>query len=135
MLVIKPLSKAQEDGDRIYCTIRAAVINQDGNTSSMTVPGVETQAEMLNIAYRQAGMEPKRVRYMEAHGTGTPVGDPIETRALGQVLARGRDEGDTCLIGSVKTNMGHLESGSGAAGLIKAALVLYHDTRGKVKSR
>ena len=94
MLVIKPLSKAEEDGDRVYCTIRAAVINQDGNTSSMTVPGVETQAEMLNIAYRQAGMEPKRVRYMEAHGTGTPVGDPIETRALGQVLARGRDEDD-----------------------------------------
>ncbi|MDF1812116.1 MAG: amino acid adenylation domain-containing protein [Verrucomicrobiales bacterium] len=128
MLVIKPLSQAQKDGDRVYCTIRAAVINQDGNTSSMTVPGVETQAEMLNIAYKQAGMEPKQVRYMEAHGTGTPVGDPIETRALGQVLARGRDEGDTCLIGSVKTNVGHLESGSGAAGLIKAALVLYHDT-------
>ncbi|MDF1754990.1 MAG: amino acid adenylation domain-containing protein [Verrucomicrobiales bacterium] len=128
MLVIKPLSQAQKDGDRIYCTIRAAVINQDGNTSSMTVPGVETQAEMLNIAYRQAGMEPKRVRYMEAHGTGTPVGDPIETRALGQVLARGRDEDDTCLIGSVKTNVGHLESGSGVAGLIKAALILHHDT-------
>ena len=128
MLVIKPLEEAQQDGDRIYCTIRAAVINQDGNTSSMTVPGVESQAEMLDIAYRQAGMEPKRVRYMEAHGTGTPVGDPIETRALGQVLARGRDEDDTCLIGSVKTNIGHLESGSGVAGLMKAALVLYHDT-------
>lgn len=128
MLVIKPLSQAQKDGDRIYCTIRAAVINQDGNTSSMTVPGVETQAEMLRIAYRQAGMEPKRVRYMEAHGTGTPVGDPIETRALGQVLADGRDEGDWCLIGSAKTNVGHLESGSGVAGLVKAALVLHHDT-------
>ncbi|MDA8634454.1 polyketide synthase, partial [Verrucomicrobiales bacterium] len=127
MFVIKPLSKAQEDGDRIYCTIRAAVINQDGNTSSMTVPGVETQAEMLRIAYDQAGLEPKRVRYMEAHGTGTPVGDPIETRALGLVLADGRDEGDTCLIGSVKTNVGHLESGSGVAGVAKAALVLHHD--------
>jgi len=128
MLVIKPLSKAIEDGDRVYCTIRSAVINQDGNTSSMTVPGVETQADMLRIAYRKAGLEPKRVRYMEAHGTGTPVGDPIETRALGQVLADGRDEGDTCLIGSVKTNVGHLESGSGVAGLVKAALVLHHDT-------
>ncbi|MEO0416890.1 MAG: polyketide synthase, partial [Verrucomicrobiota bacterium] len=94
MLVIKPLKQAQEDGDRIYCTIRAAVINQDGNTSSMTVPGVESQAEMLRMAYDQAGMEPKRVRYMEAHGTGTPVGDPIETRALGQVLADGRDKDD-----------------------------------------
>jgi amino acid adenylation domain-containing protein len=127
VLVIKPLRQAVADGDRIYCTIRAAVINQDGHTSSMTVPGVETQAEMLRIAYKQAGMEPKRVRYMEAHGTGTPVGDPIETRALGQVLAQGRDEGDWCLIGSVKTNIGHLESGSGVAGLMKAALVLHHD--------
>lgn len=127
MFVIKPLSQAQKDGDRIYCTIRAAVINQDGNTSSMTVPGVETQAEMLRIAYSQAGLEPKRVRYMEAHGTGTPVGDPIETRALGQILAQGRDEGDYCLIGSVKTNVGHLESGSGVAGVAKGALVLYHD--------
>ncbi len=127
VIVIKPLRQAIADGDRVYCAIRAAVINQDGNTSSMTVPGVETQAEMLRIAYRQAGMEPKRVRYMEAHGTGTPVGDPIETRALGQVLAHGRDEGDWCLIGSVKTNIGHLESGSGVAGLMKAALVLHHD--------
>lgn len=127
MFVIKPLSKAQADGDRIYCTIRAAVINQDGNTSSMTVPGVETQAEMLKIAYAQAGLEPKRVRYMEAHGTGTPVGDPIETRALGTVLSQGRDEGDYCIVGSVKTNVGHLESGSGVAGVAKAALVLHHD--------
>lgn len=127
MFVIKPLSKARADGDRIYCTIKAAVINQDGNTSSMTVPGVETQAEMLRIAYAQAGLEPKAVRYMEAHGTGTPVGDPIETRALGQVLSQGRDKDDYCLIGSVKTNVGHLESGSGVAGLAKAALVLHHD--------
>lgn len=127
MFVIKPLSQAQKDGDRIYCTIKAAVINQDGNTSSMTVPGVETQAEMLRIAYAQAGLEPKAVRYMEAHGTGTPVGDPIETRALGQILSQGRDDDDYCLIGSVKTNVGHLESGSGVAGLAKAALVLHHD--------
>lgn len=127
VIVVKPLKDAIADGDRIYCTIRAAVINQDGNTSSMTVPGVETQAAMLRIAYDQAGMAPKRVRYMEAHGTGTPVGDPIETRALGQVLAEGRDEDDWCLIGSVKTNVGHLESGSGVAGLMKAALVLHHD--------
>ncbi|MEM9017075.1 MAG: polyketide synthase, partial [Verrucomicrobiota bacterium] len=127
MFVIKPLSKAQADGDRIYCTIKAAVINQDGNTSSMTVPGVETQAEMLRIAYDQAGLEPNRVRYMEAHGTGTPVGDPIETRALGQILSQGRDKNDYCLLGSVKTNVGHLESGSGVAGVAKAALVLHHD--------
>lgn len=128
IFVIKKLADAQRDGDRIYCVIRAAVINQDGNTSSMTVPGVETQAKMLEDALAKSGIEPKQVRYMEAHGTGTPVGDPIETRALGMVLSRGRDEGDYCLIGSVKTNVGHLESGSGVAGLAKAALVLYHDT-------
>ncbi|MEQ1840023.1 MAG: type I polyketide synthase, partial [Verrucomicrobiales bacterium] len=127
MFVIKKLADAQRDGDRVYCTIRAAVINQDGHTSSMTVPGVETQAKMLEDAFAKAGIEPKQVRYMEAHGPGTPVGDPIETRALGQVLSRGRDEGDYCLIGSVKTNVGHLESGSGVAGVAKAALVLYHN--------
>lgn len=128
IFTIKKLADAEKDGDRIYCVIRAAVINQDGNTSSMTVPGVETQAKMLEDALAKSGIEPKQVRYMEAHGTGTPVGDPIETRALGMVLSRGRDEGDTCLIGSVKTNVGHLESGSGVAGLAKAALVLHHDT-------
>mgnify|MGYP001005791809 CR=1 FL=1 len=128
IFVIKKLAEAERDGDRVYCVIRAAVINQDGNTSSMTVPGVETQAKMLEEALAKSGIEPKQVRYMEAHGTGTPVGDPIETRALGMVLSRGRDEGDTCLLGSVKTNVGHLESGSGVAGLAKAALVLYHDT-------
>ncbi len=128
MIVLKPISKAVEDGDRVYAVVRAAVINQDGHTSSMTVPGVESQAAMLREAYKQAGMTPDRVTYMEAHGTGTPVGDPIETRALGQVLAEGRPEGEYCLIGSVKTNIGHLESGSGIAGLVKAALVLYHDT-------
>ncbi|MDH4410932.1 MAG: SDR family NAD(P)-dependent oxidoreductase, partial [Verrucomicrobiales bacterium] len=127
IFTIKKLADAERDGDRVYCVIRAAIINQDGHTSSMTVPGVETQAKMLEDALARSGIEPKQVRYMEAHGTGTPVGDPIETRALGIVLSRGRDEGDYCLIGSVKTNVGHLESGSGVAGLAKAALVLYHD--------
>ncbi len=128
MIYIKPLDRALEDGDLIYSVIREAVINQDGNTSSMTVPGLETQEEMLRIAYSQAGLDPSQVVYMEAHGTGTPVGDPIETNALGNVLSEGRREDQPCLIGSVKTNIGHLESGSGIAGVIKAALVLYKDT-------
>ena len=126
MILIKPLARAHKDGDRIYATIRAAVVNQDGNTSSMTVPGKESQAAMLRQAYAQAGIDPSRVGYMEAHGTGTPVGDPIETRALGEVLCEGRSESEKCIIGSVKSNIGHLESGSGIAGLIKAALVLHH---------
>jgi len=124
MFMLVPLSKAIEHGDRIYAVVKAAVINQDGNTSSMTVPGQESQEAMLIQAYDQAGMKPGRVTYMEAHGTGTPVGDPIETNALGRVLSKGRPAGDKCLIGSVKTNVGHLESGSGVAGLAKACLVL-----------
>ncbi len=129
MMMILPLSKAIENGDRIYATVRSAVINQDGNTSSMTVPGQDTQELMLVQAYEEAGMPPSRVTYMEAHGTGTPVGDPIETNALGNVLSQGRSDDDKCLIGSVKTNVGHLESGSGAAGMVKAAMVL---AKGKV---
>ena len=128
ILVITPLKKAQEEGLPIYALIRAAVVNQDGRTNAMTVPGVKSQSDMLEEAYRQAGITPKRVRYMEAHGTGTPVGDPIELQALGNILCRGRGKGEECVIGSVKTNIGHLESGSGVAGLIKAALVLKHRT-------
>jgi len=126
IVYLKPLSRAQRDGDRIYAVVRAAVVNQDGHTSSMTVPGVESQAAMLRQACREAGIPPQHVDYIEAHGTGTPVGDPIETEAIGKVLGEGRADDQKCLIGSVKTNIGHLESGSGIAGMIKAALVLHH---------
>lgn len=128
MVMIKPLSAAVRDGDPVYAVIRSSVVNQDGHTSSMTVPGVEGQTAMLRQAYRDAGLPASSVVYMEAHGTGTPVGDPIEATALGNVLREGRAAGEKCLIGSVKTNVGHLESGSGIAGFIKAALVLHHDT-------
>ncbi len=126
LVYLKPLSQAQRAGDRIYAVVRAAVVNQDGHTSSMTVPGVESQTAMLRQAYREAGIRPQDVDYIEAHGTGTPVGDPIESEALGKVLGEGRANNQKCLIGSVKTNIGHLESGSGIAGMIKAALVLHH---------
>lgn len=127
MVYVKTLEQALADQDRIYAVIRAAVVNQDGHTSSMTVPSVEGQAEMLRQAYQEAGLSPGSVVYIEAHGTGTPVGDPIEVTAIGQVLREGRQPGSCCLIGSVKTNIGHLEAGSGLAGLIKAALVLHKD--------
>ena len=126
LVYLKPLSRARRDGDRIYAVIRAAVVNSDGHTSSMTVPGVESQASMLRQAYREAGIRPQDVDYVEAHGTGTPVGDPIESEALGRVLGESRADDNKCLIGSVKTNIGHLESGSGIAGMIKAALVLHY---------
>ena len=128
MVLIKPLSEAIENRDPIYAVIRSAVVNQDGHTSSMTVPGVEGQSAMLRQAYRDANVKPSHVSYMEAHGTGTPVGDPIEATALGNVLCEGRAKDNKCLVGSVKTNIGHLESGSGIAGFLKALLVLHHDT-------
>ncbi len=127
VIIIKPLQQALADGDRIYASIRSTVVNQDGHTSSLTVPGIAAQQEMLREAYRRANIAPQRVAYVEAHGTGTPVGDPIEACALGQVLGQNRATDSACLIGSVKTNIGHLEAASGIAGLIKGALILHHD--------
>ncbi|MEK7866016.1 MAG: SDR family NAD(P)-dependent oxidoreductase [Planctomycetota bacterium] len=128
MVYIKPLRQALADRDRVYAVIRSAVCNQDGHTSSMAVPGIEGQTALLRQAYRRAGIAPGRVVYMEAHGTGTPVGDPIEATALGRVLAEGRPAGQKCLVGSAKTNVGHLEGGAGIVGLLKAALVLHKRT-------
>jgi acyl transferase domain-containing protein/aryl carrier-like protein len=126
MIVLKPLKKALADGDPIYAVIRGTAINEDGHTSGITVPGRQAQEAMLRQAYRQAGVAPSDVQYVEAHGTGTPVGDPIEAQALGAVLGQGRLPGDHCVIGSVKTNIGHLEAGAGIAGLIKVALMMKH---------
>ena len=92
----------------------------------MTVPSQEAQEALLRQACRDAGVAPATIQYVEAHGTGTLVGDPIEARALGRVLSDGRPGDQPCLIGSVKTNIGHLEAGAGIAGLIKAALALHH---------
>ncbi|UQN09205.1 type I polyketide synthase [Deinococcus sp. QL22] len=123
VLVLKPLSRAQADGDRIYAVIRAADINQDGRTGGIALPNGEAQAGLLRSIYARAGLNPAGVRYVEAHGTGTVVGDPIEVKALGQVLRASYAPGQPeCLIGSVKSNLGHLEAASGMAGLIKAAL-------------
>jgi acyl transferase domain-containing protein/aryl carrier-like protein len=126
MVVLKPLKKALADGDPIYAVIRGTAINEDGHTSGITVPGRQAQEAMLRQAYWQAGVAPSDVQYVEAHGTGTPVGDPIEAQALGAVLGQGRPPGDHCVIGSVKTNIGHLEAGAGIAGLIKVALMMRH---------
>jgi acyl transferase domain-containing protein len=126
VIVIKPLEQAIADGDRIHAVIRAAVVNQDGHSSSLTIPNMVSQEAMLREAYQNAGIDTRHVSYVEAHGTGTPVGDPIEALAIGHVLGRDRPADDPCLIGSVKTNIGHLESASGMAGLIKACLILQH---------
>ncbi|BBY38314.1 mycocerosic acid synthase [Mycobacterium mantenii] len=126
VVVIKPLQRALADGDEIYAQILGTAVSQDGRTDGITVPSAEAQEAAITTALRRAGVRPGEVGYVEAHGTGTPVGDPIEVRALANVLAAERPASDPLLIGSVKTNIGHLEAGAGVAGLIKAALVLKH---------
>src|SRR4051812_24725768 len=126
VVVLKPVSRALADGDPIYAVVRGTAVNQDGRTAGISLPNRAAQEAMLVEAYRQAGVAPEQVQYVEAHGTGTPVGDPIEAKALGAVLGERRSAQDPCIVGSVKTNIGHLEAASGIAGLIKAALSLKH---------
>jgi amino acid adenylation domain-containing protein len=128
MVVLKPLSRALADGDPIYAVIRGGAVNHDGRTNGLTAPSRSAQEAVLRSAYQHAGVSPGLVDYVEAHGTGTPLGDPIELAALGAVLAEGRDPERRCALGSVKTNIGHLEAAAGIAGLIKAALGLHHRT-------
>ena len=126
MILLKPLSAATRDKDDIYAVVRATALNQDGRTPGMTVPSQEAQETLLRTACAKANIDPTQVQYVEAHGTGPPVGDPIEARALGSVLGEGRDSRQPCRIGSVKTNIGHLEAGAGIASVIKVALALHH---------
>ncbi|MCR9293692.1 MAG: SDR family NAD(P)-dependent oxidoreductase [bacterium] len=125
MVLLKPLQTAIRDGDSIYAVIRSTALNQDGRTPGMTVPSQEAQERLIRRACEKARVRPADIQYVEAHGTGTPVGDPIEANALGSVLSQaGRER--PCTIGSVKTNIGHLEAGAGIASLIKVALCLQH---------
>ena len=129
LLVLKPLSRAQADGDAIYALIRGCVVNNDGRSSGqLAAPGRAGQEAMLRSAYARAGLSPGAVQYVEAHGTGTTVGDAVEIEALGRALAEGRPFDQPCRIGSVKTNIGHTEAAAGLAGLIKTALSLKHRT-------
>jgi len=126
VVVLKPLSQAIADGDPIYAVIRGSAVNQDGQTNGISVPNGLAQEAAIRDACKLAGILPEQIQYIEAHGTGTPVGDPIEANALGNAIGKNRPAGDYCTIGSVKTNIGHLESASGIAGLIKLALALKH---------
>jgi myxalamid-type polyketide synthase MxaB len=126
MVLLKPLSQAKADGDAIYAVIRGSAVNQDGRSNGLTAPNPQAQEAILREAYRQANISPGLVQYVEVHGTGTKLGDPIELKALGKVLSEGRPAGEICAIGSVKTNIGHLETAAGIAGLIKVALSLKH---------
>ena len=122
ILVLKRLGDAEADGDRIWGVIRGTALNQDGASQGLTVPNGEAQQQVIADALRWAGVEPADVDYVETHGTGTPVGDPIEAEATGTAYRAGRDR--PLLIGSVKTNLGHLESAAGAASLIKVMLAM-----------
>ncbi|WP_437970634.1 type I polyketide synthase [Sorangium sp. So ce260] len=126
VVVLKRLSDAQRDGDRVWAVVRGSAINQDGRSTGLTAPNVLAQQALLRQALESAGVAPADVGYIEAHGTGTSLGDPIELEALKEVLGQPRADGSMCAIGSVKTNLGHLEAAAGVAGLIKAVLSLHH---------
>ncbi|MEO5720310.1 MAG: SDR family NAD(P)-dependent oxidoreductase [Chthoniobacterales bacterium] len=128
MILMKPLSDAVADGDPIYAVIAASAVNQDGHTNGISLPSTEAQARLVREACANAGIDPAQIGYVEAHGTGTAVGDPIEAHALAEALCTGRTAETALVIGSAKTNLGHLETAAGVAGLIKAALVLKHGT-------
>ena len=125
MVVLKPLRQALNDRDRIYAVILGTGSNQDARTPGITVPSLKAQAQLIERIYQEVGIDPAEVGYIEAHGTGTAVGDPIETQAIGTVVGRHHSHQNPCYIGSVKTNIGHLEPAAGVAGMIKAALALY----------
>ena len=127
VLVLKRLSDAIDDGDRVLAVIRGTATNQDGRSGGLTVPNGPAQELVIRAALANAGLQPADIDYVEAHGTGTSLGDPIEVRALAGALGQGRPDGSPLLIGSVKTNIGHLESAAGVAGVIKVILSLEHE--------
>ncbi|MFG2212005.1 SDR family NAD(P)-dependent oxidoreductase [Streptomyces sp. NPDC048638] len=126
LVVLKPLHRAVADGDRVYCVIRASAVNNDGGTPALTVPSATAQQDVIRQALRRAHTAAAEVQYTELHGTGTRVGDPIEAAALGAVVGVERDADAPLLVGSAKTNVGHLEGAAGIVGLLKAALSVWH---------
>ncbi|MEN3357457.1 MAG: hypothetical protein V7637_1439 [Mycobacteriales bacterium] len=126
VVVLKPLAVAVADGDPIYCVIRASAVNNDGTTEGLTVPSPAAQERVLRLAHERAGVRPADIQYVELHGTGTRVGDPVEAAALGAALGSARPAGSPLRVGSAKTNVGHLEGAAGITGLVKAALSIRH---------
>ncbi|NUO79483.1 type I polyketide synthase, partial [candidate division KSB1 bacterium] len=126
LIVLKRLSEAQRDGDHILALIRGSAINHDGKSSGLTVPNAHAQQAVIRAALADAGIDPLHVSYLEAHGTGTPLGDPIEIRAAAAALCKGRSHESPLLVGSAKTNFAHLEAAAGITGLLKVVLALQH---------
>jgi acyl transferase domain-containing protein len=127
VVVLKRLSVAQQDNDRVLAVIRGSAVNHDGRSSGITVPNAQAQQEVIRDALTVAGVAGCEIDYVEAHGTGTALGDPIEVRSLSAVLGPGRDPSRPVVLGSVKTNIGHLESAAGVAGLIKTVLAMRNE--------
>lgn len=129
IVVLKRLSDAIEDGDHIYAVIKGSAYNNDGSLrAGYTAPSVDGQSEVIANAQAVAGVSADTITYVEAHGTGTPIGDPIEITALTQVFRQQTNQKQFCGVGSVKTNIGHLDAAAGVAGLIKTTLALHHKT-------
>lgn len=125
-LVIKPLSRAIEDGDSIYGVIKGSAVNQDGRSIGLTAPNVLAQEDVLVRAWTHAGIDPATIGYMEAHGTGTKLGDPIEMDAMSRAFRKFTDKRQFAAVGSVKTNLGHLDHAAGLMGVLKSVLALKH---------
>ncbi|OCL05917.1 reducing type I polyketide synthase [Glonium stellatum] len=123
-VILKPLRDALRDGDPVRAVIRQSALNQDGKTQTITSPSQKAQEELIRACYRAAGLRPSDTAYVEAHGTGTQAGDPVEAGAIGAVFGEGRSSEKPLFMGSVKTNVGHMETASGFASIIKVALAL-----------
>jgi polyketide synthase PksM len=129
-VLLKPLARAEADGDLIYGVIKASAVNHGGKTNGFTVPSPVAQASVIGRALEQAGVDPRTISYVEAHGTGTSLGDPIEIAGLAKAFeARGASQKQFCAIGSAKSNIGHCEGAAGVAGLTKVLLQMKHRQR------
>lgn len=127
VLLLKPLADALKDGDTIRAVIRATGSSQDGKTPGITMPNGIAQEELFRSVYASIGLDPTETSYVECHGTGTQAGDPLETGAVSRFFCAGRSGDNPLRIGSVKTNVGHLEAASGVAGVVKAVLMLENE--------
>lgn len=125
-ILLKPLAKAKLDGDNIYAVIKGSAMNQDGHSMGITAPNALAQAKVLEKSWKDARIDPTTISYIEAHGTGTKLGDPIEIKGIEKAFSKYTSKKQFCAIGSVKSNMGHLDCAAGIAGLIKAVLALKH---------
>jgi acyl transferase domain-containing protein/NADP-dependent 3-hydroxy acid dehydrogenase YdfG/acyl carrier protein len=127
LLTLKRLSDARRSGDRIWALVPGSAMNHDGRSAGLTAPNGLAQRDVVRAALAAAGVAPPDVGYIEAHGTGTPLGDPIEMEALAEVFGQPRTDGSRCFVGSIKTNLGHLEGAAGVAGMLKAIVALHHE--------